>query len=107
MRQGEWTIGVPESDIRGNAEDSTKNPSARGLRSIDESGKFLDERSAVSADGIEELWMAESKTKSAVAAHGYAGNSAVSAARRHAILFFNEGKKLPQQKILVKNFSIL
>ena len=80
-RQCKRTIGVPESDIRRNAEDSAEDASARGLRCVDESGEFFDERGAVSADGIEELRMAEGKMQSAVAAHRDSGNSAVCAAR--------------------------
>ena len=106
-RQHEGTVGVPESDVRGDAENAAEDASARRIRSAKECGKFFDQCSAMRADSREKLGMPEGQMKRAVTAHGDSGNGAVSAAWRNAIVFFDEGKKLPEQKIFVANFSIL
>lgn len=105
--QHEGAVGVPESSVRGDAEDAAQDASARRIRSAEESGKFFDERGAVRADSSEKLGMPEGQMERAIAAHGNSGNGAVSAAWRSAIVLFDEGKKLPEQKIFVANFSIL
>lgn len=106
-RQLEGAVGVPESGVRGDAEDAAQDASARRIRSAEESGKFFDERGAVRADSSEKLGMPEGQMERAITAHGNSGNGAVSAAWRSAIVLFDEGKKLPKQKIFVANFSIL
>src|SRR6266849_57840 len=59
-------ILLPEHRVGWTAKCATENAGARGLRSIDEGGKFFDERGAVSADGTEKLRMTEGKMESAV-----------------------------------------
>ncbi len=60
----------------------------------------------MSADGTEELRMAEGQMERAVASHGYAGNGAVGAAGSGAVTFFDEGKEFFEQKILVAIFAV-
>ena len=55
----------------------------------------------MSADGTEELRMAEGETQRAVASHGDTRDGAIGAAGRGAIALFDEREKFLQKEILV------
>lgn len=105
--QRERAVGIPEGGIRRAAENSAENAGTRGLRGSKKVGKFFDECGAVSADGNEELRMAEGEMQRAESAHRNAGNGAVSAAGSDTIVSLDKGEKFLEQKILIAYFSIL
>ena len=105
---GERTVLLPESGIEGIAEDPTEDAGSGRRRSSGggEGWKFVDDGGAVSADGRKELGMAEGEMERAESAHGDAVNSAIGAAGRDAIAFFDEGKKFLDQEILVAVLAV-
>lgn len=105
--EGERAVGVPERGVGRDAENTAEKARARGLRGAQKVWEFFDECGAVSADGAEELRMAEGEMEGAVATHGNAGDGAIGAAGRNAITFFDEREKFLQQKVFVANLAVL
>lgn len=105
-RQDQRAVGVPEGGVRRNAENTTEDASARGLRCAEEDGKFFDERGAVRTDSNKKLRMAEGEMECTVTAHGHARDGPVGAARRNAIALFDERKKFLKEEIFVANFPV-